>query len=269
MSVCRTIILLTVLALCSFHTMGQDTNYVYQDTALLYEDSVEAAKSKGDILPVGEDDSNVKEDYTGDTILRQNELFVEPDSIRKLKNSESFAYAKNLDSLLYEKKNQSAEKEDLSWLARLLLSSVTKYFLLIVAVTFIVFILYKLFFTEGFFQRPPTVINVAALPEDDNLSATADYGKLIAQAINSRNYRMAVRYHYLQSLQRLSSKGAIQFEVDKTNFQYVRELSGKKYKNSFASLTLDYEYVWYGGFEIDEHIFNSIQNKFKLFNSEV
>jgi hypothetical protein len=40
-------------------------------------------------------------------------------------------------------------------------------------------------------------------------------------------------------------------------------MAGKKYSRAFAALTLDYEYVWYGEFEIDEVTFNLIQDKFK------
>ena len=139
-----------------------------------------------------------------------------------------------------------------------------------VAVVFVSFILYKLFFTEGFFQKTYAKIKVNGMPDEtEHLSGNTDYGKLINQAISVKNYRMAVRYHYLQSLQKLSSKAVIQFAPDKTNYQYVRELSGKTYKNAFASLTLHYEYVWYGEFEVDENIFNAIQNKFKQFNNEV
>jgi len=135
---------------------------------------------------------------------------------------------------------------------------------------FFFFVLYKLFFTQGFFQRSYATTNVTVLADDtQNLSKTADYTKLIAGAISNKNYRLAVRYHYLQTLQKLSLKEIIQFASDKTNYQYVNELAGKPYKKAFASLTLSYEYVWYGAFEIDENIFSAIQNQFKQFNAEV
>ncbi|MEJ7586444.1 MAG: hypothetical protein WKI04_02660 [Ferruginibacter sp.] len=204
-----------------------------------------------------------------------NQLSVERDSIRALKNSKSFAYAKNLDTLLYKYQQSMAKenidaKKNISWLARLLLSPFTKYFFWLVAVVFVSFILYKLFFAEGFFQRRYARLNVTVLPgEKENLSMDADYEKLIAHAVVNRNFRLGIRYHYLQTLKKLSTKRAIQFAADKTNYQYVRELAGKPYKNSFASLTVDYEYVWYGEFEVDETIFSAIQDKFKRFNSEV
>ena len=107
------------------------------------------------------------------------------------------------------------------------------------------------------------------MPDEDDLSMTADYDKLIDQSITSKNYRLAIRYLYLKSLQKLTEKGAIIFAVDKTNYQYVRELSGKLYKNTFATLTLNYEYVWYGEFEIDQIIFFKLQTEFKQFYNQI
>ena len=269
-------ILLAVLLLCSVYCRAQDENYVYKDTAIFYQDSVEAALEKAKEAPVpDENDTETTEDYLADTTLINNQLSIEPDSVKALKNLGALAYAKHLDSLLHRyQQNQEtgddAAKNEISWIARFFLSPVTKYFFLLLAVVFVCFILYRLFFAEGFFQRSYSRIHPVALPdEDDNPSASADYAKLIAQAVESRNYRMGIRYHFLQSLQKLSSKGAIEFARDKTNHEYVVELSGKKYKNSFVSLTLNYEYVWYGEFEIDEKAFMLLQSKFKQFNNEV
>ena len=246
---------------------------MHHDTAILHTDSVEArlieSASTVEQLPV-------ELDYlVGDTILKNNFLSIDPDSVKALKNSESFAYAKKLDSLLIayqqgQEREAATAKNKISWLNRFFLSPFTKYFFWMLALVFVSFILYKLFFTEGIFQRPFGTANVRVIEEEtDPLLKNTDYGKLITGAVNTRNFRMAVRYHYLQSLQKLAQKGAIQLASDKTNYQYVSELSGKTYKHSFAALTLNYEYVWYGEFEIDENVFNTIQNKFKKFNSEV
>ncbi|MBC7887805.1 MAG: hypothetical protein H7Z13_07935 [Ferruginibacter sp.] len=266
MSSCKYIILLTVILSCSFFCGAQD-NDRYPDKDSLETKAVELVTAEQ------EQDENYG-DYTADTTLLNNQLYVEPDSIKVLKSSKYFAYAKNLDSLLnkYQQSLETKEvpKKGISWLERILFSPVTKYFFWILAGLFAAFILFKLFFAEGFFQRSYAKANVAELHnERENLSTNADYGKLIAQAVIENNYRMAVRYHYLQSLQKLVAKGAIQFAAYKTNFQYLAELSGKTYKNAFAALTFNYEYVWYGEFEIDGDLFNAIQNKFKQFNSEV
>jgi hypothetical protein len=272
----RSVISIIAIMFCSFCAVAQENNYVYQDTAILQQDSIEAATRAIELARENEDtvDEDESDDYVADTVLQYNQLALNPDSIRNLKNSESFAYAKNLDSLLLAHQQALDKEEDQpknrSLLERFFLSSLTKYFFWLLAAVFVAFVLYKLFFTEGFFQRSYAKSNVTTLEDESNeLSKTADYAKLVALAVSNGNYRLAVRYHYLQTLQKLALKGLIQFAADKTNYEYVRELSGKSYKNDFASLTLNYEYVWYGAFGVDEMIFNSIQNKFKQFNNEV
>jgi hypothetical protein len=81
-------------------------------------------------------------------------------------------------------------------------------------------------------------------------------------------YRLATRYLYLQSIQKLNAAGAISFTADKTNSEYLNELTGKPYKPAFTSLTLNYEYVWYGEFLIEEPAFIQLQERFKKFNTQ-
>ncbi len=272
MSFYRSVILIGLVLLFALNSKSQDNPYVYKDTAILYADSVE-----GKSIEMSQDKelADNEYDFITDTVLRNNELNVDPDSIKALKKSKAFRYTRNLDSLLIEysqiqAKSKDSRKPALSWLERFILSPVTKYFFWILAGFFVSFILYKLFFTEGFFQRSTAKMNVTALPgEPENIFISTNYGNLISQAIATQQYRIAVRYLYLQSLQNLSSKGIIQFAADKTNYQYITEMTGKTFKNAFAALTLHYEYVWYGGFEPDENTFHVIQNKFKQFNSEV
>lgn len=273
----RPILLFTVF-FCSFCCRAQDKEYGLNDSAVLLQDSIQPDLRSGlneePELNGGEDNEYV-EKYQPDTVLSHNELDIEPDSVKALKNSKQLAYAKNLDSVLREyqqklKSEESKGRNDLNWFARLILSPITQYVFWALAAFFLAFILYKLFFTEGFFQSAYARVQaVTAEDEKNKPSPIADYGKLIEVALREHNYRLAVRYHYLQTLQKLSSKGAIEFSTDKTNHQYVQEMAGKKYSRAFAALTLDYEYIWYGEFEIDEATFNLVQDKFKKFNTEL
>ena len=208
-----------------------------------------------------------------DTSLVNNGLVMHRDSMAVMRKQSAFDYAKNLDSVLHEyqrrqKEELSKNKAEPSWLERLFLSSAIMYFFWILAATFIVFILYKLFFSEGFFQRSYKKSPVTVLQDqEEKLSRDTDYQRLINNAIGQQNYRLAVRYYYLQSLQKLAGKSFIEYAPDKTNYEYLGELTGKKFKNEFASLTRSYEYAWYGEFEITEPVFGKIQQQFKQFYS--
>ncbi len=256
--------------LFSMGCFAQDSGFVYRDTSIVEIDTQQTVVDKND------EDVNADEEETNvfyvDSTLRNNELFLVPDSMRSLKEMKEFAYAKNLDSLLNAYQNSQSHaavpKEEPSLLQRFFGSKITAYFFWAIAIIFIVFVLSKLFFTEGFFQRSFKNAPVKILEEEsEQLSYNTDYGKLIALAVSQQNYRLAIRYLYLQTLQKLTIKEVITFAPDKTNYEYVQELSGKNYKQEFAALTLNYEYAWYGAFDIDEKIFTPIQHKFKQFNS--
>ena len=272
----RAFISALVLSFCALYMQAQDNGYVYRDSAIFNLDSVNAKLVDGGeeaILNDYEEGEEDEEEIFQDTVLMDNKLVLEPDSVAALKRLKVFAYAKNLDSLLFEyQKAQLAKKpgenKDRSWVESIFLSPLTQYFFWILGGLFIGFILYNLFFTQGFFQKNYAKSGVAEVPaQAESLSANTDFSKLISQAISNKNYRLAIRYHYLQLLQKLSAKGIIEIAADKTNHEYVMELGGKPYKKDFATLTLLYEYAWYGEFEIDEQHFGSIQNKFKMFNT--
>lgn len=259
--------------LCTATAGAQDKNYVYRDTSIVEVDSLERALA-ADEEPLEDTEESVEEEIVYiDTSLVHNGLTVDSDSLLRLKKQSAFAYARNLDSLLNEyqrrqKEESSKKRAEPSWLERFFLSSATMYFFWLVAATFIVFILYKLFFAEGFFQRSYKRSPVVILHEEaESLSQHTDFQRLINTAIQQQNYRLAVRYYYLQSLQKLAAKSLIEYAPDKTNFEYLRELSGKKFRNDFAALTLNYEYAWYGEFEITAPVFEKIQQKFKQFYS--
>lgn len=262
-------IILYGLFFCCPRARAQDSEYVYKDSSVIMADSI-ATRSL-----VVEMKKNSSLNDIVDTVLKNSKLSGLSDSAEALKNAASFAYAKNLDSILKAlQKKQIAPavpvKNDTSLLEKFFFSSVTILFFWTLAGLFIAFILYKLFFTKAFFQRTVAISNVTVLPQEaEQLCVATDYNKLIAHSITNRNYRLAIRYHYLQTLQKLAAKGTIQFTADKTNYQYIKELYGKPYHNEFVSLTINYEYAWYGGFDMDETMFGKIQNNFKQFNIQL
>lgn len=92
-----------------------------------------------------------------------------------------------------------------------------------------------------------------------------DFNKLIAEAIAQKDLRKAVRLHFLKLLKELSDKGAIQWQINKTNKDYSLELSGKGNSGLFKELVLLYEYIWYGDFQPTEQVFRETVDKFNSF----
>ncbi|GAB3954808.1 hypothetical protein GCM10028805_40840 [Spirosoma harenae] len=96
-----------------------------------------------------------------------------------------------------------------------------------------------------------------------------DFDAAVEDAILHRNFRLAVRLRYLQTLKILADSEKIQYKPDKTNWQYVNELVRSPLQTEFEALTRQFEFVWYGDFPVDEHRFSTLQNQFRQFNGTV
>ncbi|MCU0326241.1 MAG: hypothetical protein MUF45_13450 [Spirosomaceae bacterium] len=97
-----------------------------------------------------------------------------------------------------------------------------------------------------------------------------DFEKQITACLKNQNYRLATRYYYLWIVKILDESNLIDFNIDKTNQDYLRELSQKTAFSSeklshFRKCTNYYEYLWFGNFEVSEPIFVRIENTFKEF----
>ncbi|RSC92212.1 DUF4129 domain-containing protein [Tenacibaculum singaporense] len=105
---------------------------------------------------------------------------------------------------------------------------------------------------------------IVHLSEEEELIKDKDLPKLIQKATSEGNYQLAVRYYYLLLLKKLSDKEFISWQQEKTNEDYIKELSSKKQLyTDFKELTYLYDYVWYGEFFIDKEKFIQAENNFK------
>ncbi|QMW01873.1 DUF4129 domain-containing protein [Spirosoma foliorum] len=96
-----------------------------------------------------------------------------------------------------------------------------------------------------------------------------DFDVAVEEAVNNRNFRLATRLLYLQTLKRLTDAGRITYKPDKTNRQYVYELANSPLQADFETLTRQFEFVWYGDFPIDESRFGQLRQQFRQFNQPV
>jgi len=104
--------------------------------------------------------------------------------------------------------------------------------------------------------------NVVSLSEDEHIIKNEDIQELIKNALAVENYRLAIRYHYLYILQLLSEREMIDWQQQKTNDDYLEDLSESALKNEFGKATLLYDYVWYGEFDLDQSRFEKAEMVF-------
>ncbi|MBR9854224.1 MAG: DUF4129 domain-containing protein [Algicola sp.] len=104
--------------------------------------------------------------------------------------------------------------------------------------------------------------NIVSLSEDEHIIKNEDIEQLIKSALNDKNYRLAIRYYYLFILQLLSERELIDWQQQKTNDDYLAELSTSTLLNAFAKATVLYDYVWYGEFELDQERYSKAEVTF-------
>ncbi len=105
--------------------------------------------------------------------------------------------------------------------------------------------------------------------DDEEIINSQDIQSLIDAALKEGNYRLAIRYYYLLTLQKLSGKELIDWQVQKTNHEYIYEIKNTQLRGQFVRLTDIYDYIWYGNFEVDEGAFAKAQLAFNKINSEI
>lgn len=90
-----------------------------------------------------------------------------------------------------------------------------------------------------------------------------DFEKLIKEATKSGESRLVVRYYYLWLLKKLAEKEIIEWDVEKTNSDYLYEIKSEKLKNDFSYLSYLYNYIWYGEFELEEDTLSKAVKSFE------
>ena len=92
-----------------------------------------------------------------------------------------------------------------------------------------------------------------------------NFDKSISDFEAKANYRMATRYQFLSLLKKLSDKKLIDWNIEKTNRDYSRELKNVTQKTQFDRLTYIFENVWYGEIDLDEQRYQSFKSYFNNF----
>lgn len=136
----------------------------------------------------------------------------------------------------------------------------------VIAILIILFVVYLIVKTiinkEGgwIFSKSSNKITVSETSEE-NIHAL-DFNTLITKVKNEKNYRLATRYYYLWLLKTFSDKSIIEWDIEKTNGDYLNEIKTIELKNEFQFLSYVYEYSWYGEFDLTETDFEKTEIAF-------
>ena len=185
---------------------------------------------------------------------------VPAEQIRKLKEDESFWYA-NAVIEKQEPKKQVAKPGNYVPLGQRQWFQTVLWIVIIGG--FVAFIMIYLAGNRvGLFSRKNVQDNPSEdgdMPED---IFAINYQKEIEKASNAGNFRLAVRLMYLRLLKQMAEKNIIRYTQDKTNFDYLLQLHPTRYYKDFFRVTRNYEYSWYGKFDVNEHAYKTIRSDF-------
>ena len=104
---------------------------------------------------------------------------------------------------------------------------------------------------------------------EEEIVRSQDISSLIESAIAVGDYRLAVRYYYIQLLKNLNEKGLINYEFQKTNAEYLAEIRDDSFKPKVKRLMHLYDFIWYGSFSVTENDFLVAQNSFREVESSI
>lgn len=110
------------------------------------------------------------------------------------------------------------------------------------------------------FSKSSTKINVSE--NDEQNIHQINFASSIETALQQKNYRVAVRYYYLWLLKSLTDSNKIEWDIEKTNTDYLKEIQNADLKDNFRFLSYIYEYSWYGEFELNETDFKKAETAF-------
>tara|TARA_R110002049_G_scaffold309272_1_gene519815 strand:+ start:13771 stop:14499 length:729 start_codon:yes stop_codon:yes gene_type:complete len=138
---------------------------------------------------------------------------------------------------------------------------------LIVAVSYLAYVLLNEGGSGLFSKRQHQKLHEHGDITAENIEST-DIQSLINAAENTNDYRLAIRYYYLLVLKTLSLKNLIKIEEDKTNADYLEELSAQPFLKKFSYISYIYNYTWYGEFDVNTEQYHTAKTDFtKLLNS--
>lgn len=262
---------LTILIICSLFSIisfGQNENdTIYRISEEPVLDTVEVVQQELQFVPEEEDEE--EESYFIKKVYQGN---ASPITFRKL--SDSFARDMKKDDAFWYvdysfNKKQVQEKERSKPFMQQPLAQTILWILIVCG--FVAFLIIYLTNSDiGLFRKKNRTISADegsdVIPEN---IFEINYQREIEKAIQKKDYRLATRLMFLHLLKQMADKNIIKYQQDRTNFDYLLQLHGSKFYEDFFRLTRNYEYTWYGLFDVPDAKFQLIKADFERMNSQL
>ena len=192
--------------------------------------------------------------------------YLVPDFFSKYRSDPDFNYdfatIQKREGLLGDLLNWIIEKTNLTQKHYKTLSIIFKilFWLIIAAILLFAFTrikFYKYFYTKE--EAPQKEFRIEQANAD-----VVDLEAEIRRELENKNYRKALRYQFLYTLSKLDENGIISWSGEKTNIDYLSEISknNSDYVHAFQELLNAYNAVWYGNYTINEEEYSGLSRSF-------
>ncbi|MGC4129303.1 MAG: DUF4129 domain-containing protein [Bergeyella sp.] len=143
-------------------------------------------------------------------------------------------------------------------------NTILKFLAIIIAGTALYFLLRFLLNKEGnfFFGKKNKKLDIRSGDLHENIHEI-NFPESILQFERQKDFRSAIRYHFLFLLKKLSDKKAIEWNPEKTNLDYFYELKEEKLKARYKKLAYIFDNVWYGEFDLSETEYHQFRKEFE------
>jgi len=122
--------------------------------------------------------------------------------------------------------------------------------------------LYKVFYSDKEIESP-------GYEFANTVDPSFDFDEAIRIQMSQQQYRVAIRLLYLKVINQLRVKEYIHFSKEKTNVDYLRDLTNEDFKAQFYAITTIYNHIWYGDVEIAEDQFLRFEKSFQSFYTAI
>ncbi len=191
---------------------------------------------------------------------RDNPYRQQRGSYRKYREKKN---AERIKRLPKKKKKKRRQNNDIDMPNISPISPFWSSFILVIVIIGLAALIFFLFFNQIKDNKANKKVNL----DIDSIIPTeipkTELELLLEKALAKEDYREAIRIYFIFIIRGLITKGWIEWEKEKTNISYLREMNGNSYQSDFESTVSVYEIVWYGEREINKEEYNLLEPRFK------
>lgn len=206
----------------------------------------------------------------GDTSLLGTMRYFDGYLAERYASDDALNYERNINKSFFQRLKEMIS----AWIRKLFgipdVSSINnlsdKILDIVLVVIFLValYIVVRLFMNHRgrwFFEKKNKTVAVTLSNVEEHIHE-ANFEALLSEAEQQGDTRQSVRLLYLWVLRSYTDNNIIRWNPDKTNIDYFSEIKDKILQEQFRYLSYLYNYIWYGGFSINDSEYRKARETF-------